>query len=1194
MKKLLLIIGLVFSTMLTYSQKEALTWFFGDKIRLNFHGGGQTPQQFFPSQMNARKGSFCMSNKVTGTPIFYSNGEIVYNDAGGTLTANLYGDAQSLQPGIAFPAPGSDNCYYIFTTGNSQHPGAFYSVVDMSLNSGIGGIPNDSLNIKLPGIDSCQKVVMATKHSNNRWYWVVYRTMGERNKLYAYLVTENGVSTQPVISDCMTHHRKNDYAMSKFAPAMRTLDGILYCYTSDNWTTEEKKILEIYYFNIVTGNFINSGLFWLMADREYDLQHRSNGIEFSTDGKFLYSSLMALEPGPPQAPKQFIVQYDVTKLDDPNGLTKRIVATKDNLVDIFAEMQLARDGRIYIAQDENKNNKALSRIFFPNKSGADCDFRDGEIPINGSSESTFGLPTFVPSFFSRFDYKGTCDSDSTYFTSTFHPVPITVTWDFGDGSPTVTGLHPVHKFPGVGQYRVKVSAQYPREEIEEFERVVYISNTPRFELGDTKYVCPGGTVTLDAGLVSGYLQWSTGEDSTAQITVPAGTYTLTATNLIYGCTRSDTVSVIEYLAPSVDATNVDIFPATCTGPTGYIKGIEVNGIEPGQEPFTYVWKDAGGNVVSTSNTSTDFDNAPPGFFTLYATDSHGCLWNTITKEVKSIGDTLLATVDSTGTFCGNDNGTIQFSPRDIMTGLLDYQIEPVGGTPEPWQSGNLFVNLPSGKYYVRARVHLNQSCKKEWGIVSIGNYIKPTIEIDEIVTEYDLDSLNCGTAQIKPIDVPGFWYAIYDSLNPANLIIQDNPFFENLTHGIVYKCYMFDANNCVSDTGRFVIPWVISTHLISKVKGGPPVCKGVHTFADLKVFNFENIVEFKAILDYDKSKITCLTDYLNLDPRLGSVNLNVDVAAGRATITWSSPTPLTLTNADTVRLLTLEFSTKAAGVAKLTWVFPPTDFIEGAGFHLKVTGLIPSEVVIHENPTLAVQPKETCVGKPITFTSNINPPGTYSFLWTRPDGFTETGSELTINNPDTTNNGFYNLVVTNTEGCRDTSGSILTVHPLPEHGFTNDDSLYFDFPATLEALPGFASYLWMNGATTQGILVQDSGYYTVTVTDAHTCSNTFTVFANSKYEKPFFYRVPTAFSPNGDGINDVFRPHTDHELIKQFKLLIFDRWGQMVYQTEDSGAGWDGKINGLNALPGPYGWSIIYSNYHVYNVKAKGIIWLIR
>lgn len=1189
MKKLLLLIGIVLSTTLTYSQKEALTWYFGNKIRLNFHAGGNFPQQFFPSYMNARKGSLCMSHYITGTPLFYSNGEIIYDDGGNPITSNLYGDAQSLQPGITFRVPGSDNQYYVFTTGNALHKGAFYTIVDMSMNSGLGGIPDGKLNVQIPGIDSCQKVVMATKHMNNRWYWVVFRSVGERNYLYAYLVTENGISSEPVRSDCFTAHGSNEYAMSKFAPAYWSpeANGIMYCYTSDNWDTEQRKTFELYSFNIGNGVF-NQKLFFPglpPKPEEYDIQHRSNGIEFSTDGRYLYSSIMAVKPGDPQVPVQYIVQYDLSKTDNYDNFINTGyfgIGEKNNLIDIYGEMQLARDGRIYIAQAENKNNKALSRIFYPNKHRNDADFRDGEVGLSSSTESTFGLPTFVPSYFSRFDYSGTCYPDSTYFKSTFHPTPISVEWDFGDGSPTVTGFNPVHKFPSAGNYKIKATATYPREEIEEFTRIIRIENTPSFELGPDISVCPGDSVTLDVGLIpQAYLYWSIDVDSVSSITVPAGRYWLKAENITYGCIHRDTVDVIEYLAPTVDNSNLDIFPATCTGPTGYIHGVQVNEGQTGQGPFTYAWKDAGGNTV---NSSLTFNSAPPGFFTLYATDIHGCLWNVNTYEVPSIGNAFIDSVAVTGTYCGNPNGTIRFKPIPIMSGLLEYTIGN-----DIWQTDSLFKNLPSGSYEVKARVIQNRTCENNWGTLVVEDYPRPPLTSNLIVETPELDNNSNGTLEF-PILGADFMYVIIDSLGIKRQQF-DNPLFTGLPSG-PYLCFGYDINNCSSDTVMKRVTQIWSTLLTGKLNGAPPVCKFEHTFADLKVYNFEGIVDFTATLTYDRTKITCLPNYLNLKSELGSVDMDVNTASGRVTITWNSSTPLTLI--DTVVLLRLEFSTHASGIASLNWVATSTDFIEGPGYHLLVDTLLRSSVEIYENPQLTLDPfPETCHGSPITLTANINPPGSYTYLWTRPDGFTVTSSTIPLSNPDLSNAGIYWLTITNTNGCKDTSKMELTVNPLPSVGF-EDEKMYFDFPDTLMLEQNYQSYLWSTGETGPWIMVMDSGYVSVTVRDNNTCQNTFTTFVNGKKQKPFFYKLPTAFTPNGDGLNDSFRPYTDYELITKFKLMIFDTWGQMVFETDDSAKGWDGKINGLDALSGPYGWYIVYSNYNNFNVRAKGLVWLIR
>ena len=72
--------------------------------------------------------------------------------------------------------------------------------------------------------------------------------------------------------------------------------------------------------------------------------------------------------------------------------------------------------------------------------------------------------------------------------------------------------------------------------------------------------------------------------------------------------------------------------------------------------------------------------------------------------------------------------------------------------------------------------------------------------------------------------------------------------------------------------------------------------------------------------------------------------------------------------------------------------------------------------------------------------------------------------------------------------------------------------------------------------------------------------------------------MPNAFSPNGDGYNDVYKAKSTHQSIVSFKATIFNRWGQKLYTWTDVNGGWDGKVNGKTVKDGVY----------YVNVVAKG------
>ena len=72
--------------------------------------------------------------------------------------------------------------------------------------------------------------------------------------------------------------------------------------------------------------------------------------------------------------------------------------------------------------------------------------------------------------------------------------------------------------------------------------------------------------------------------------------------------------------------------------------------------------------------------------------------------------------------------------------------------------------------------------------------------------------------------------------------------------------------------------------------------------------------------------------------------------------------------------------------------------------------------------------------------------------------------------------------------------------------------------------------------------------------------------------------VPNAFTPNGDGVNDVFRVKEGYKSIVSFKAMVFDRWGKKLYEWTDPAGGWDGRSAG-HAVPD--------GGYYL-NIQARG------
>jgi gliding motility-associated-like protein len=124
-----------------------------------------------------------------------------------------------------------------------------------------------------------------------------------------------------------------------------------------------------------------------------------------------------------------------------------------------------------------------------------------------------------------------------------------------------------------------------------------------------------------------------------------------------------------------------------------------------------------------------------------------------------------------------------------------------------------------------------------------------------------------------------------------------------------------------------------------------------------------------------------------------------------------------------------------------------------------------------------------------------------------------------------------------------------------------------------------SAYLWSNGDTTSATVASRTGYYRLSVSNRCYTVKDSTWVSMIPCNRPFW--IPNTFSPNGDGENDFFRFENVPEPIT---LLVFNRWGQLVYQSEDYQNDWDGTdING-NALPeGVYTYKIQYRYFAIPN-----------
>ena len=133
-----------------------------------------------------------------------------------------------------------------------------------------------------------------------------------------------------------------------------------------------------------------------------------------------------------------------------------------------------------------------------------------------------------------------------------------------------------------------------------------------------------------------------------------------------------------------------------------------------------------------------------------------------------------------------------------------------------------------------------------------------------------------------------------------------------------------------------------------------------------------------------------------------------------------------------------------------------------------------------------------------------------------------------------------------------------------------------------------ASYQWQDGSNGSTYVVSAPGIYSLRV--SNDCgSKTDSVMAIKGACKLY---VPTAFTPNGDGLNDVFKASYG-ENITRFKMEIYNRWGQKVFESSEIRKGWDGTYQ-QNLLSGVFIWIIRYDTIDRGNQVLKGTVSLIK
>ena len=159
----------------------------------------------------------------------------------------------------------------------------------------------------------------------------------------------------------------------------------------------------------------------------------------------------------------------------------------------------------------------------------------------------------------------------------------------------------------------------------------------------------------------------------------------------------------------------------------------------------------------------------------------------------------------------------------------------------------------------------------------------------------------------------------------------------------------------------------------------------------------------------------------------------------------------------------------------------------------------------------------------------------------------------------------------------------------------NDTTLCIGESLRLHANIPALQYQWQDGSSTSDYIVKTDGNYELKMTDGFGCSASTTIKVNYMSCTNCPINVPSAFSPNNDGKNDLFKVLTDCSLVRSFSLGIYNRWGQKIFETKDINKGWDGMLNGKPSPIDTYVYKLQYTRYSTIKAQqAWGTITLIR
>lgn len=236
------------------------------------------------------------------------------------------------------------------------------------------------------------------------------------------------------------------------------------------------------------------------------------------------------------------------------------------------------------------------------------------------------------------------------------------------------------------------------------------------------------------------------------------------------------------------------------------------------------------------------------------------------------------------------------------------------------------------------------------------------------------------------------------------------------------------------------------------------------------------------------------------------------------------------------------------------------------------------EIVVNSTTStpLTVNDAEICQGE----SAELNVTGGVNYSWSPGNGLSATtGSTVTASPNQTTT---YTVSSTDENGCVSEGTSEVTVISAPNDVIVDISPIPVETEATLIATPFSYSYTWTNPDgevfNSNPITYQfpeGEGNFQFTVEAENEFGCTYSETIQISISSDLIVYVPNSFSPDFDEHNNVFNPVISENVDAQaYSLLIFNRWGELIFESKDPAIGWDGTYDGRMVQSGVYSWSL--------------------